>query len=56
MIVNMEWAEDGMFILSDGSYGNPGCECGENNAIVKIDGEYMCYDAYRDWIDLRLNK
>ena len=37
--------EDGKFVLSDGSLGNPGCDgCGTRNATIKLDGTYLCED------------
>ena len=36
--------EGGLFVLSDGTLGNPGCdECGEKDAVIKVDGTYLCY-------------
>jgi hypothetical protein len=36
----------GSFVLADGSTGNPGCDgCGMSDAVVRIDGVYMCVDA-----------
>jgi hypothetical protein len=40
------WANDhdGCFQLSDGSWGNPGCDvCGEKDAVAKLDGKYVCW-------------
>lgn len=44
-----EWAnEDGEFLLADGSFGNPGCDgCGELDAVVKVDGQYLCKYGYQ---------
>lgn len=57
MIVNMEFAKDGVFTLSDGSLGNPGCDgCGYEDAVVYIDCVYMCHDGLQLWIDDQLNK
>jgi hypothetical protein len=41
------WADhDGTFVLSDGSVGNPGCdECGQHDAVVRVDGTYLCDTA-----------
>lgn len=38
------WAdEDGDFLMTDGSYGNPGCDvCGEEDAVVRDGGRYLC--------------
>lgn len=38
------WAdEDGEFVLAGGGYGNPGCDgCGMADAIVAVDGTYLC--------------
>jgi hypothetical protein len=37
------WAdENGNFTLADGSSGNPGCDCGMADAVVRVDGEYLC--------------
>lgn len=35
--------QDGDFLLSDGSFGNPGCdECGSEDAIVRVGTTYLC--------------
>ncbi len=41
------WADDnGQFVLSDGHYGNPGCDdCGEADAVVRHNGKYLCASA-----------
>ena len=41
------WVDlDGEFVLRDGSVGNPGCdECGEYDAVVCINGTYLCEPA-----------
>lgn len=38
------WAdEDGDFLLSNGGFGNPGCDsCGMEDAVVRVDGRYLC--------------
>jgi hypothetical protein len=42
------WAdENGEFVLTDGSTGNPGCDCGYNDAVVRINGEYLCASEAR---------
>ena len=34
---------EGLFQLSDGTWGNPGCDvCGQEDAVVKINGKYLC--------------
>jgi hypothetical protein len=34
---------DGEFLLSDGSFGNPGCDCcGTYDATVRIGSAYFC--------------
>lgn len=51
-MVNMVWADkEGNFKLSDGSQGNPGCECGEADAIVKMDGVYYCVDGVAELLE-----
>ena len=42
--------DDGNFELRDGSFGNPGCECGEYDAVVKINGVYLCAGGIGEWI------
>ena len=42
-----QWCDDdGEFILADGSWGNPGCDCGMYDAVVRIGKgrqyEYLC--------------
>lgn len=46
------WANlDDLFELRDGSWGNPGCDgCGMYDAVVRIDGEYMCEASYEEWL------
>lgn len=40
------WADDnGEFLLRDGTSGNPGCDCGEEDAVVRIGAEYLCASA-----------
>lgn len=40
--------EDGEFPLADGSFGNPGCDkCGTSDAVIKVNGEYLCADDFR---------
>lgn len=38
------WAdEDGEFLLCGGGFGNPGCDgCGTADAVVAVDGTYLC--------------
>ena len=47
------WAnDDGEFPLTGGGWGNPGCDCGMDDAIVKVDGEYLCMNeaAHRGYV------
>lgn len=49
--------EQGDFELSDGSYGNPGCdECGMFDAAFKYNGSYYCDNAVVPQLPLLLRK
>lgn len=34
--------EDNELPLTGGGFGQPGCSCGMYDAVVKVDGEYLC--------------
>lgn len=44
------WADEaGEFELSDGSFGNPGCdECGQEDAVAYVNGAYLCESGCED--------